>query len=117
VDEGYPGAEKIVRVRDNLSTHGPAALDATFTPAEARRWVEQLEIHYTPQHGSGLKAAARELRVLAWPCLDRRLPDGESFAAGGGRRGGHTERGGGAGRLAAHHRRRTHQAQATLPVN
>ncbi len=75
VDQWYPDAEKIVLVLDNLSTHGPAALYETFAPAEARRLVEKLEIHYTPKHGSWLNVAEMELSVLARQCLDRRIPD------------------------------------------
>jgi hypothetical protein len=79
VDEWYPAAEKIVLVLDNLSTHGPAALYETFEPAEARRLVEKLEIHYTPKHGSWLNVAEMELSVLARQCLDRRIPDLETL--------------------------------------
>ena len=77
VDEWYPGAEKVVLVLDNLSTHGPAALYEAFEPAEARRLVEKLEWHYTPKHGSWLNVAEMELSVLARQCLDRRIPDTE----------------------------------------
>jgi len=49
VDEHYPAAERIVLVLDNLNTHGPAALYEAFAPAEARRLLERLEIHYTPR--------------------------------------------------------------------
>jgi hypothetical protein len=79
VDEWYPDAEKIVLVLDNLSTHSPAALYETFAPAEARRLVEKLEIHYTPKHGSWLNVAEMELSVLARQCLDRRIPDLEAL--------------------------------------
>jgi hypothetical protein len=71
----YPAAEKVVLVMDNLSTHTPAALYETFEPAEARRLVERLEIHYTPKHGSWMNMAELELSVLARQCLDRRIPD------------------------------------------
>lgn len=79
VDEWYPQAEKIVLVLDNLSTHSPAALYETFAPAEARRLVEKLEIHYTPKHASWLNVAEMELSVLARQCLDRRIPDRETL--------------------------------------
>lgn len=75
VDEWYPKAEKIVLVMDNLNTHKPASLYEAFEPAEARRLLERLEIHYTPKHGSGLDMAETELGVLNTQCLDRRLPD------------------------------------------
>ncbi len=52
VDVHFPRADKIRVVLDNLNTHNPAALYATFPPAEARRILERLEFHYTPKHGS-----------------------------------------------------------------
>jgi transposase len=79
LDEWYPEAEKVVLVLDNLSTHTPAALYETFAPAEARRLVERLEVHYTPKHGSWMNMAELELSVLARQCLDRRIPDLEAL--------------------------------------
>jgi hypothetical protein len=49
VDVHYPQADTIVLVMDNLHTHTPAALYQAFEPAEARRLLERLEIHHTPQ--------------------------------------------------------------------
>lgn len=80
VDVQYPYAEKIVLVMDNLNTHKPASLYEAFAPAEARRLLERLEIHYTPKHGSWLNMAETELSVLAGQCLDRRLADAEVLA-------------------------------------
>jgi len=53
----YPNADRIILVQDNLNTHTPAALYEAYPPAEARRIVERLEIHYTPKHGSWLNIA------------------------------------------------------------
>lgn len=75
VDEQYPQAEQIVLVMDNLNTHKSASLYEAFAPAEARRLIERLEMHYTPKHGSWLNIAEIELSVLATQCLDRRIPD------------------------------------------
>ena len=75
VDVQYPLAQKIVLVQDNLNTHRPASLYEAFTPDEARRLIEKLEIHYTPKHGSWLNMAETELGILGRQCLDRRLPD------------------------------------------
>lgn len=75
VDEDYPEAEMIVLVMDNLNTHKPASLYEAFEPAEARRILNRLEIHYTPKHGSWLDMAEIELNVLQKQCLDRRIPD------------------------------------------
>lgn len=80
VDIHSPTAERIVLVLDNLNTHGPAALYEAFTPAEARRLVERLEIHHTPKHGSWLDMAEIELSALASQCLDRRIATREEVA-------------------------------------
>jgi transposase len=75
VDEDYPDAEGIVLVCDNLNTHAPACLYATFAPEEAHRINAKIEWHYTPEHGSWLNMAECELSVLARQCLDRRIAD------------------------------------------
>lgn len=75
VDLHFPEAEKIVLVMDNLNTHKLAALYEAFPPAEARRLIEKLEIHYTPKHGSWLNMAEIELSVLQRHCLKARMPD------------------------------------------
>ena len=75
VDEDYPDAEGVVIVCDNLSTHGPACLYASFAPEEAHRIARKIEWHYTPEHGSWLNMAECELSVLARQCLKRRIPD------------------------------------------
>ena len=74
-DEHFPGARTIVLVMDNLNTHSPASLYEAFSPVEARRLLERLEIHYTPKHGSWLNMAEIELSVLGRQCLSRRIPD------------------------------------------
>ena len=79
VDVRYPDAERIVLVMDNLNTHTPAALYEAFAPAEARRIVERLEIHYTPKHGSWLNVAEIELSTMSGQCLHRRIPDRETL--------------------------------------
>lgn len=72
-DEMYPDAEKIILVMDNLNTHKPASLYKAFPPAEARRIVKRLEIHYTPKHGSWLDMAEIELNIMTRQCLARRI--------------------------------------------
>jgi len=72
-DEYYPHAEKIVLVMDNRNTPKLASLYEAFTPEEARRLAERLEIHYTPKHGSWLDMAETQLSVLARQCLNRRI--------------------------------------------
>jgi hypothetical protein len=75
VDLHFPEAEKIVLVMDNLNTHKFASLYEAFPPAEARRIIDKLEIHYTPKHGSWLNMAEIELSVLQRQCLKARIPD------------------------------------------
>jgi hypothetical protein len=75
VDIHFPEADKVVVVMDNLNTHKFASLYEAFPPAEARRLVEKLEIHYTPKHGSWLNMAEIELSVLHRQCLKGRIPD------------------------------------------
>ena len=72
-DVMYPDAEKIILVMDNLNTHKPASLYKAFPPAEARRIIKRLEIHYTPKHGSWLDMAEIELNVMTRQCLSRRI--------------------------------------------
>lgn len=71
----YPNAEKIVLVMDNLNTHKPASLYKRYPPAEARRLIKRLEIHYTPKHGSWLDMAEIEINVMTRQCLSRRIDD------------------------------------------
>lgn len=79
LDVDYPAAKKVVLVWDNLNTHTPASLYKAFAPAEARRLLDRLEIHYTPKHGSWLNIAEIELSVLTKQCLNRRIPEIETL--------------------------------------
>lgn len=79
VDYDYPSAKKIVLVMDNLNTHTGSSLYEAFDPVEAKRILDKLEIHYTPKHGSWLNMAEIELSHLSRQCLDRRIPDKETF--------------------------------------
>jgi hypothetical protein len=80
VDVRYPDAEVIVLVQDNRNTHSPASLDEAFSPAEARRLADKLDLHSTPKHGSWLNMAEIELSVLARQCLGQRLPSRAALA-------------------------------------
>ena len=75
VDIHYADAERIILVLDNLNTHTPGSLYEAFSPAEARRILNKLELHYTPKHGSWLNMAEIELSILGRQCLRQRLPD------------------------------------------
>ena len=79
VDVGFPAAERVRVVMDNLNTHKAASLYEKFAPEEARRILRKLEFHYTPKHGSWLNVAEIELSVLSRQCLDRRLGDEETL--------------------------------------
>jgi transposase len=79
VDLHFPQAEQIVLVMDNLNTHKVASLYEAFAPAEARRILEKLEIHYTPKHGSWLNMAEIELSVLQRQSLATRIPDQDTL--------------------------------------
>lgn len=72
-DVMFPDAKKIILVMDNLNTHKAASLYKAFPPAEARRIIKRLEIHYTPKHGSWLDMAEIELNVMTRQCLSRRI--------------------------------------------
>ena len=79
LDEDFPGAEKVVLICDNLNTHEIGSFYEAFPPEQARKYVERLEIHYTPKHGSWLNAAEIELSILTKQCLDRRIPNLETL--------------------------------------
>ena len=64
---------------NNLNAHAGSFLYETFEPAEAKRILDRLEIHYTPKHGSWLNMAEIELSHLSRQCLNRRIADKEIF--------------------------------------
>ena len=78
VDVCYPSAKQVIVIHDNLNTHAPSALYATFPPAVAKRILDKLEIHYTHKHGSWLNMAEIELSILTRQCLGR-IPNIESL--------------------------------------
>ena len=79
-DIHFADADKIVLVQDNLNTHSPASLYATFEPARARRIAERFEWNYTPKHGSWLNMAEAELSVLSRQCLKERIGSKKDLA-------------------------------------
>jgi len=79
VDEDYPDAKKIILIADNLNTHTGSSLYETFSPIEAKRIFDKLEIHYTPKHGSWLNIAEIEFSHLSRQCLNQRIPDKKTF--------------------------------------
>lgn len=79
VEVHFPQAEVIRVVQDNLNTHTPWSLYEVFPPAEARRLLAHLELHFTPKHASWLNMAEIELSVLHTKCLDRRIGEEETL--------------------------------------
>jgi hypothetical protein len=79
LDVYYPHTQKVTLVVDNLNTHTGASLYEAFEPSEARRILDRLQIHYTPDHGSWLNMAEIELGVLSRQCLEHRVADKETL--------------------------------------
>lgn len=79
IDSKYAEAKKVILVMDNLNTHHCSSFYEAFSPQEARRLCEKIEIHYTPKHGSWLNVAEIELSHLSRQCLNRRIPDRETL--------------------------------------
>ena len=74
-EEPSPPAKTLVLVRDHRHPHPPAARYETCVPAEARRLMARWEGHHTPKPGRWRQRAETALRVLARPCVARRMPD------------------------------------------
>ncbi|MDA8375945.1 MAG: transposase, partial [Planctomycetia bacterium] len=75
VDELYPTVDRITLVMDNLNTHRMSSLYEEFTPEEARRLIEKIQVVHTPKHGSWLNMAECELSVMQKQCLACRIAD------------------------------------------
>jgi hypothetical protein len=75
VDDYYPATDCITVVLDNLNTHVPASLYATFPPQEAQRLLRRVDFPHTPKHRSWLNMTEIELSGLSRQCLDRRIGD------------------------------------------
>ena len=59
----------------------PGSLCAAFEPAEARRILRKLELHYTPKHASWLNMVEFEIGVMVSQSLDRRMTTKEILVA------------------------------------
>lgn len=79
VDGGYPQAEKIRLVLDNLNTHFPSSFYETFPKREADRILDRIEFYYTPKHGSWLNMAEIEINMMDRECLARRIGEAEKL--------------------------------------
>jgi len=74
VDIDFPYAKKIVLVLDNLDIHSFGSLYKAFSPEEAKRIKDKLELHFTPKHGSWLNMAEIENNILINHGLSKRIP-------------------------------------------
>ena len=58
---------------------GVVDLFVAFEPAQARRIIQRLEIHYTPIHASWLNMAEIEIGILSRQCLSQALSSFETM--------------------------------------
>ncbi len=63
----------VTLVCDNLNTHVMGSLYQAFAAEEAYRLMNQLELVFTPKHGSWLNMAEPELSVLTRQCFSDRV--------------------------------------------
>ena len=73
LDNDYPEADKVILICDNLNTHKAGSLYEAFPPEQASRYLQRLEIHYTPVHGSWLNIAECELSAMTRQCMKPRV--------------------------------------------
>ena len=73
---GYPNAQTIHLVVDNLNIHRRKSLtDLLGTEIGGEVW-DRFTVHYTPKHGSWLNQAEIEIGIFSRQCLgNRRIPD------------------------------------------
>lgn len=72
IANGYPKAQTIHLVMDNLSSHTQKALVDRFGKEEGRALWDRFTVHYTPVHGSWLNQAELEIGLFAKQCLGKR---------------------------------------------
>lgn len=72
IANGYPKAQTIHLVMDNLSSHTQKALVDRFGKEEGRALWDRFTVHYTPVHGSWLDQAELEIGLFAKQCLGKR---------------------------------------------
>jgi hypothetical protein len=69
---GYPDAETIYMVMDNLNIHCRKSLTNYFGAEYGGKIWDRLTVHYTPKHGSWLNQAEIEIGLFARQCLGNR---------------------------------------------
>ncbi len=80
IAEGYPNANKIVLIQDNLNTHNPSSFYENMSAKEAFKLSERFEMVYTPKKASWLNMAEIEFSALSKQCLDRRIGNLKTLA-------------------------------------
>lgn len=75
MDNRYKEAKKVTFVMDNLSTHKLSFFYEHFPPAQAKAYIDRIEIIYTPPHGSWLNMAEIEFSVFSRQELDKPFKD------------------------------------------
>ena len=75
VDVVYPNAKKVILVSDQLNTHVLQSLYKAFSPEEASRISDRLELNYTPKHGSWLNIAETGINIVKTECLPDRFTE------------------------------------------
>ena len=72
---GYPQADTIHLVMDNLSSHHRKALVERYGERIGGLLWDRFTVHYTPKHGSWLNQAEIEISLFSRQCLgQRRIP-------------------------------------------
>ena len=75
MDTRYKDAKKVTWVMDNLSTPKLSFFYEHFPPAQAKAYIDRMEIIYTPAHGSWLNMAEIEFSVFTRQELDKAFAD------------------------------------------
>ena len=81
VDEGFPDAEVIDLICDNLNTRKPKSFYEAFEREEAERILNKIEFNYTPKHASWLNAAEIEINVMDTECTGRRIANKKKLSS------------------------------------
>lgn len=80
MDTVYAEATKVTWVLDNFSTHKLSFFYALFPPAQAKAYVDRMELVHTPAHGSWLNMAEIEFSVFTRQHLNRPFASADQVA-------------------------------------
>lgn len=76
IEERYHGAQKIIAIMDNLSTHTEKALIDYFGEETGKKLWSRFDVHFTPKHASWLNQAEIAVGMYGRQCLgSTRIPD------------------------------------------